>query len=104
MTEWAEVRALEPLHILRESVVRERFDYDDAPGVHVAFVRRFPAGPGLAFSRCESLRRLSQLGASCRSRRLVCGFNRCTPNERVDRRRDAYAGECVTGCTLNQRN
>lgn len=41
MTDWDEVRALEPLHILQESVVRERFDYDDAPGVHVAFVDVF---------------------------------------------------------------
>jgi hypothetical protein len=36
MTDWEEVRALEPLHILRESVVRERFEYDQGPGVHVA--------------------------------------------------------------------
>src|SRR5262245_32765579 len=28
MTNWAEVRELQPLHILRESVVRERFDYE----------------------------------------------------------------------------
>jgi len=39
LTNWEQVRALEPLHILEESVVRERFDYDDAPGVQVAFVR-----------------------------------------------------------------
>ena len=45
MTDWDEVRALEPLHILAESVVRERFDYDDAPGVHVAFVRVFRLDP-----------------------------------------------------------
>jgi hypothetical protein len=38
VTDWEEVRALEPLHILQESVVRERFDYDEASGVHVAFV------------------------------------------------------------------
>ncbi len=38
MTDWEEVRALAPLHILREEVVRERFEYDQAPGVHVAFV------------------------------------------------------------------
>ena len=41
MTDWEEVRALEPLHILEESVVRERFGYDEAPGVHVAFVDVF---------------------------------------------------------------
>jgi hypothetical protein len=38
MTDWEEVRALEPLHILHESVVRERFECGEAPGVHVAFV------------------------------------------------------------------
>jgi hypothetical protein len=60
MTDWADVRALEPLHILAENVVRERFDYDDAPGVHVAFVRisrlapvwRFPDSK--AFGGCRS--------------------------------------------------
>src|SRR4029453_7584029 len=46
---WDEVRALEPLHILQESVVRERFDYDDAPGVHVAFVRAFQLVPVWCF-------------------------------------------------------
>ncbi len=44
VTDWATVRALEPLHILTESVVRERFDYDNAPGVQVAFVRVFRLG------------------------------------------------------------
>ena len=34
LTDWEEVRALEPLHILKESVVRERFEYSEAPGVH----------------------------------------------------------------------
>lgn len=45
MTDWAEVRALAPFHILDESVVRERFDYDEARGVHVAFVRVFALNP-----------------------------------------------------------
>ena len=31
--------ALEPFHILQPEVVRERFAYDEAPGIHVAFVR-----------------------------------------------------------------
>ncbi|MEO6870895.1 MAG: DUF1802 family protein [Chthoniobacterales bacterium] len=43
------VRALEPLHILQESVVQERFDYDDAPGVQVAFVRVFRLEPAWRF-------------------------------------------------------
>ena len=41
LTDWEKVRALEPLHVLQESVVRERFDYDHAPGVQVALVRVF---------------------------------------------------------------
>lgn len=31
--------ALEPFHILKPEVVRERFQYDEAPGIHVALVR-----------------------------------------------------------------
>ncbi len=45
LTDWAAVQALAPLHILREEVVRERFDYDQAPGVHVAFVNVFRLEP-----------------------------------------------------------
>ena len=33
--------ALERFHILQPEVVRERFAYDDAAGIHVAFVRVF---------------------------------------------------------------
>jgi hypothetical protein len=43
--DWETARAFEPLHILQESVVRERFEYDDAPGVHIAFVRVFRLEP-----------------------------------------------------------
>jgi hypothetical protein len=39
--DWEQARALEPLHILQESVVQERFEYDEAPGVQVALVRVF---------------------------------------------------------------
>ena len=45
LTDWDEVRALEPRHILKEGVVRERFEYDNAPGVYVAFVRAFRLEP-----------------------------------------------------------
>lgn len=41
VTDWATARALAPLHVLQESVVRERFEHDDAPGVQVALVRVF---------------------------------------------------------------
>jgi hypothetical protein len=45
MTDWEEVRALAPLHILTEAVVQERFKYDATPGVHVAFVEVFRLDP-----------------------------------------------------------
>jgi hypothetical protein len=41
VTSWDAAVALEPLHILHAEVVRDRFAYDDAPGIHVAFVRVF---------------------------------------------------------------
>ena len=50
MTDWEEVRALEPLHILKESVVREQFSTDKAPGVHVAFVEVFRLDPVWRFA------------------------------------------------------
>lgn len=37
--------ALREFHILNESVVRERFHYDEKPGVHVALVRIFRLDP-----------------------------------------------------------
>ena len=60
ITDWEEVRALEPLHILEESVVRERFDYDEAPGVHVAFVKVSRVYPVWRFSDAKAY-------AGCRS-------------------------------------
>ena len=48
------IAALEPLHILEQSVVRERFDYDDRPGVHVALVRAFRLGPSWIFPNLPS--------------------------------------------------
>lgn len=37
--------ALESLHVLHPAVVRERFDYDRAPGLHLALVRVFRLTP-----------------------------------------------------------
>lgn len=45
VTSWTDAQALEPFHVLREEVVRERFEYDDVPGLHVAFVRVFRLEP-----------------------------------------------------------
>ena len=50
VTEWETALALEPLHILTREVVRERFDYDEAPGIHVAFVRVFALEPVWIFA------------------------------------------------------
>ncbi|MGI8957700.1 MAG: DUF1802 family protein [Chthoniobacterales bacterium] len=67
LTRWEDVRALAPLHILRESVVRERFEYDEAPGVHVAFVKIFRLGPvwrfpdAKAYGGCRSWVELPEL-------------------------------------------
>lgn len=47
---WEKARALEPLHVLQEGVLRERFDYDDAPGVQVALVRVFRLEPVWRFA------------------------------------------------------
>ena len=41
VTRWDAARALEPFHLYREEVVRERFDYDASPGLQVAFGRGF---------------------------------------------------------------
>ena len=48
MADWSQVRALEPLHILAEPVVRDRFEYKGA-GLQVALVRVFRLEPGWTF-------------------------------------------------------
>jgi hypothetical protein len=45
ITSWRIAEALEPFHILEPDVVRERFEYDRAPGLHVALVRIFRIQP-----------------------------------------------------------
>ena len=49
VTEWETALALEPFHILTREVVRERFEYDEALGIHVAFVRVFALEPAWIF-------------------------------------------------------
>lgn len=44
ITTWPMVAALEPFHVLQESVVRERFEYKEA-GLRVALVRVFRLEP-----------------------------------------------------------
>jgi len=67
ITSWEKAEALAPLHILRPEVVRQRFDYDDAPGLQVALVRMFRIEPALSFPNepkyggCRSWVRLPEL-------------------------------------------
>jgi len=77
MTNWTDVRALQPLHILRESVVRERFDYENMAGVHVAFVRTFLLEPvwrlpdAKAYGGCRSWVHLPEPPAGLRLHPVV---------------------------------
>jgi hypothetical protein len=41
--------ALREFHVWNEEVVRERFHYDEAPGIHVAFLRVYRCEPKWAF-------------------------------------------------------
>ena len=45
ITSWRTAEALESFHILQPDVVRERFEYEQAPGLHVALVRIFRIQP-----------------------------------------------------------
>jgi len=45
ITSWDVAEALASMHIWKPEVVRERFDYDEVPGLHVAFVRVFRLDP-----------------------------------------------------------
>lgn len=41
VTDSTRLPALRPFHILHDSVIEERFRYDEVPGIHVGFVRGF---------------------------------------------------------------
>jgi len=45
VSDWHQAQALAPFHIWREEVIRERFDYEETPGVHVAFIRALRLDP-----------------------------------------------------------
>ena len=68
LTLWEQVSALEPFHILEESVVRERFEYKSA-GLHVALVRVFRLEPSWvladkpAYGGCRSWVELPEVSA-----------------------------------------
>lgn len=54
LTRWEDVRGLAPLHILADSVVRERIEYKETAGVHVAFVKVFRLEPVWRFPDCKA--------------------------------------------------
>jgi len=47
LTDWDVIQRLKEFHVLQESVVEERFRYDETPGVYVAFVRAYRLDPPL---------------------------------------------------------
>lgn len=71
ITSWPAAAALEPFHLLQESVVRERFDYKQA-GLHVALVRVFRLAPSWifpdarAYAGCRSWVKLPECPAKTR--------------------------------------
>jgi hypothetical protein len=56
ITSWETVQPLAPLHILREEVVRERFEYGGTKGIDVAFVRVFRLNEPWKFPDAKSYR------------------------------------------------
>ncbi len=48
--DWATLARLEPLHVWREDVVRERFDYDEQRGLQCAFGRVYRLTPPWTFA------------------------------------------------------
>ena len=45
ITDWAALVRLRELHVLRDSVLEERFQYESEPGVYLAFVRVYRMEP-----------------------------------------------------------
>ena len=41
LTDWQQISRLEPFHLWREHVIRERFDYEEKQGLSLAFVRAY---------------------------------------------------------------
>jgi hypothetical protein len=90
VTSWPEAAALEPFHILQESVVRERFDYQGA-GLHVALVRVYRLNPVWtlpekpAYGGCRSWVNLPEAPAGTRFEPVLADRD----HERIAERFDA---------------
>jgi len=82
--------ALEPFHILQRSVVRERFEYDEAPGVHVAFVRIFRLQPtwqlpdSKSYGGCRSWVRLPEPSSKIRYEPVVSNAEHARRHQQFD--------------------
>jgi hypothetical protein len=50
LTDWETAVSLEPFHLWRTEVVRERFDYDSPPGLHLGIVRVYSLRPRWRFA------------------------------------------------------
>jgi hypothetical protein len=89
ITSWETAQALEPLHILKREVVRERFEYDKAPGLKVGFVRVFRVVPPWTFPNqksyggCRSWVKLPEPGGELR-------FELVLDNAKHARRRNEF--------------
>ena len=49
LTDWEQIKRLGPLHIWKEHVIRERFEYDKKQGVSLAFLRIYRLGTPFEF-------------------------------------------------------
>jgi hypothetical protein len=98
ITSWETAQALEPLHILKAEVVRERFGCDKAPGLQVGFVRVFQVVPSWAFpdqksyGGCRSWVKLPELPRELRFEPILSdGEHVLRRNEFTDLTKDAEA-------------
>ena len=100
VTSWETATALEPFHILQPEVVRERFAYDEMPGIHVAFLRVYRLEPTWTFPDapryrgCRSWVNLPEPSAEMRSRPVLGDDEHSQRREHLqaimgDARRDA---------------
>jgi hypothetical protein len=87
ITDWSQAAALEPLHILAEEVVRERFEYKGA-GLHVALVRVLRVEPAWilpdkpAYGGCRSWVNLPELPAGTRFEPVLSDQAHCIAREK----------------------
>lgn len=90
ITDFELLKKLRAFHILHDSVVEERFHYDEAEGVHVAFLRIFRLDPSYRIANEKKF-------GGCRSWIELPDFEDCTlvsvisDEEHAERRRKIEA-------------